>query len=275
MAGNPDFQLQFEVASVRPVAPGDAQINIGMHIDGAQVRFNFLSVRDCMRLAYEMKNYQLIGPDWFATDHFNISAKLPAGSGQEQVREMLQNLPIDRFRMTIHREKRDFAVYALTLGKSGLKLQESAPDTGIADTPKAALDVKATANVTGVYVDLGNGAYFTFTDNHLIGHKMPMWRIADLLNTFMDKPVVDMTGLNTATSYDMSLAVTPEDYRVLQMRSAMKSGMILPPEAASLADLPAESFTSAIEGAGLRLEARKAPLDVIAIDHADRTPTEN
>ena len=115
-----------------------------------------------MRIAYDVKNYQLIGPDWTVFDHFDITAKLPAGTGQDQVRAMLQNLLLDRFHMTIYREKRDLSVYALTVGKGGLKLNETAPDvdTPRVDAPKPALDVKATANAAGLYVDLGNGAYF-------------------------------------------------------------------------------------------------------------------
>src|SRR3954462_1851477 len=81
--------VEFEVASIRPSAPEDGRVNVGMHIDGAQVRFSFLSLRDCMRIAYEVKNYQLMGPDWIVSDHFNISAKLPEGAGQDQVHAML------------------------------------------------------------------------------------------------------------------------------------------------------------------------------------------
>jgi uncharacterized protein (TIGR03435 family) len=270
-------QNEFEVASIRPAATTEEHVDIGMHIDGSLVRFNYLSVLACMRIAYEMKAYQFIGPEWIVTAHFDITAKLPAGASQEQVRGMLQNLLLDRFRMTVHREKRDLPVYAMTLAKGGLKLKETAPDAvaPAADVPKSSLDVKATGSAAGVFADLGNGAYFTFADNHLIGHKLPMWRVADLLSNFMDKPVIDMTGLGSTTNYDLSFEITADDYRTMQIRGALKSGISLPPEAAQMADLPTDSLSAAIEAAGLRLEGRKAPQDVIVIDHADKTPTEN
>jgi uncharacterized protein (TIGR03435 family) len=270
-------QNEFEAASVRPVATTEQRVDIGMHIDGSLVRFNYLSLLACMRIAYEMKPYQFIGPEWIVTDHFNIMAKLPAGASQDQVRAMLQNLLLDRFRMTVHREKRDFPVYAMTLGKGGLKLKETAPDEAAPDAgaPKSSLDVKATGSAAGVFADLGNGAYFTFADNQLIGQKLPMWRVADLLSNFMDKPVIDMTGLSSTTNYDLSLEITADDYRTMQIRAALKSGINLPPEAPQMADLPTDSLTAAIEAAGMRLESRKAPQDVIVIDHADKTPTEN
>ncbi len=141
--------------------------------------------------------------------------------------------------------------------------------------PKSSLDVKATGSAAGVYADLGNGSYFTFADNHLIGHKLPMWQVADLLSNFVDKPVIDMTGLSGTTNYDLSLEITADDYRTMQMRGALKSGISLPPDAARMAELPVDSLFAALEAAGLRLESRKAPQDVIVIDHADKTPTEN
>ena len=270
-------QNEFEAASVRPAATTVERVDIGMHIDGSLVRFNYLSLAACMRIAYEMKPYPFIGPEWIVSDHFNIVAKLPAGASQDQVRGMLQSLLLVRFRMTVHREKRDFPVYAMTLGKGGLKAKETAPDEAAAagDAPKSSLDVKATASTAGVYGDLGNGSYFTFADNHLIMHKLAMWRVADLLSNFMDKPVIDMTGLGGATNYDLSLEITADDYRTMQMRGALKSGISLPPEMARMADLGTDSLFAAMETAGLRLESRKAPQDVIVIDHADKTPTEN
>lgn len=262
---------------MRPAATTVERVDLGMQIDGSLVRFNYLSLAACMRIAYDMKPYQFIGPDWIVSDRFNIVAKLPAGARQDQVRGMLQNLLLDRFRMSVHREKRDFPVYAMTLGKGGLKVKETPPDeaVSVAEGPKSSLDVKATASAAGVYGDLGNGSYFTFADDRLIVHKLPMWRVADLLSNFMDKPVIDMTGLSSTTNYDLSLEITADDFRAMQMRGALKSGINLPPEAARMADLPIDSLFAAMETAGLRLESRKAPQDVIVIDHADKTPTEN
>src|SRR6185437_5930766 len=125
-AQNGAARLEFEAASIRPASAGEEHVDIGMHIDGSMVRFNFLSVQACLRIAYEMKPYQLIGPEWIVNDHFNIMAKIPAGAGQDQVKAMLQNLLLDRFRMTVHREKRDFPVYAMSVSKGGLKFTETA-----------------------------------------------------------------------------------------------------------------------------------------------------
>ncbi len=269
-------RVEFEVASIRPVAPQEARVDIGMHIDGAQVSFNFLSVRECMRIAWQMQDYQIIGPDWVSSDRFNISAKLPAKSSTDQVREMLRNLITDRFRMTIHTEKRDFAVYAMVAGKGGLKLKESAPDAaGDGAAPNKNLNISASGSAAGVSVNFGNGSFYTFADNKLVGHRLSMALIVDTLSRYMDKPVVDMTGAPDTAFYDFSFDITADDYRTMLIRTAMKAGVSLPPEAMRLADLPVDSLLSDMEAVGLKLDSRKAPQDAIIIDKADKTPTEN
>jgi uncharacterized protein (TIGR03435 family) len=268
--------LEFEVASIRPSPPMDASVKIGMHIDGSQVRFNDLSVRDCMRIAWQVKDYQVVAPEWVSSDRFDIVAKLPEGANTDQVAEMLQNLLVDRFKITFHRDKKDVAVYALIAGKGGLKLKETPPDAATDSAPaKSNLNISASGSAAGVFVDLGQGSYYSFADNKLVGHKMTMERIADTLSRYMDKPVVDMTGAPAATNYDLSLEITPDDYRTMLIRSAIRAGVSLPPQALQLADLPTESLDTAMEAVGLKLDARKAPQDVMVIDRAVKTPTEN
>ena len=90
----------------------------------------------------------------------------------------------------------------------------------------------------------------------------------------MDKPVVDMTGL-TGT-YDVLLNFTEEDYRAMLIRSAINAGVVLPPQARQLMEAASgDSVASAMQAAGLKLEPRKAPLDVLVIDHAEKTPSAN
>jgi uncharacterized protein (TIGR03435 family) len=102
-----------------------------------------------------------------------------------------------------------------------------------------------------------------------------MVRLADTLTRYMDKPVIDMTGEPATAAFDLNFAVTPDDYRTMLIRVALSSGVSLPPEAARLADSPTDSLTSAMDAAGLKLESRKAPLDVMVIDHAEKTPSDN
>jgi uncharacterized protein (TIGR03435 family) len=73
----------------------------------------------------------------------------------------------------------------------------------------------------------------------------------------------------------MSLEITADDYRVMLIRSAIRAGVTLPPAALRIADGTTESLDSALDLAGLKLEQRRAPLDVMIIDSANKTPAEN
>jgi uncharacterized protein (TIGR03435 family) len=268
-------KLEFEVASIKASPPITDNVHIGMRIDGAQVYFTAFALKDYIRIAYRVKDYQVECPDWVASDRFDIAAKLPAGATREQVNDMLQNLLVDRFKLTFHRTKKDFPVYALVVAKGGAKLKESDLN-GVAasEFAKGPDQVAASGSAAGVSVDLGRGSSFTFANNKLDVKRLPTGRFTDLLARFVDRPVVDMTNLTGV--YDYDITVSPEDYRGMLIRSAITAGVALQPEAQRLAmsDI-GESLASALQALGLRLDARKAPLDVIVVDHADHTPTEN
>jgi len=73
----------FEVASVKPAAPLDrsqilsGQMHVGMKIDAARVDIGFMSLAELIRVAYRVKPYQISGPDWMASERFDVLAKLP------------------------------------------------------------------------------------------------------------------------------------------------------------------------------------------------------
>ena len=67
---------QFEVASVRPTAPGpEGQVAAGVHIDGAQVRVAALTLREYIGIAYKVKYSEVVGPDWIGSDRFDIAPR--------------------------------------------------------------------------------------------------------------------------------------------------------------------------------------------------------
>jgi uncharacterized protein (TIGR03435 family) len=265
-------RLEFEVASIRPAAPGmPSMMNVGLHIDGAQVRCTFLSMSDLLGMAYRLKNYQVDGPDWLKSERFDVSAKLPDGAPRAQVPEMLQTLLEGRFKLKTHRETRQLPVYALVVAKGGLKITPLADESGDA---VPSVDVKVSGGREGVSLDLGHGSSFGIGGNKLQAKKLTMLSLADMLARFMDRPVVDMT--ETKGSFDYSLELTPEDFRAMTIRSAIAAGVQLPPEALRLLDgASASSLHTALQGIGLKLEPRKAPIEVMVVDHAEKTPTEN
>lgn len=270
-------EQQFEVASIRPSAPPAAgQVKVGMRTDGAQVHYTYLSMREYIRLAYQIKDYQLSGPDWLASAHFDIVAKLPPESTQAQIRKMLQALLVERFKLTFHSATKDFSVYALVPAKGGIKMKESPldPEVENPDGSKAATNVTASAGVGPTSVSLGRGASFTYGNNRLEGRKMSMFQITEVLARFLDRPVVDMTESNA--TYDFTMEMSPEDYRVMLIRNAIANGMTPPPQAMKLLDEATDSsLFAAVAAVGLKLEPRKAPLDLMVVDHIEKLPTEN
>jgi len=276
-SGTLPARVEFEVASIRPSPPASAasgSVSIGIHLDGAQVRCSQLSVKDYLGMAYNLKEYQIQAPDWMRGARFEISAKIPEGVSREKIPEMLQALLTDRFQMQMHREKKDFPVYTLTVAKGGPKMKEIPADAEAdAEARKAPLSASGSGGPQGVSINLGNGSSFTMANNKLEARKINMTSFADTLARFTDKPVIDNTGL--AGSYDLTLEFTPEDFRALHIRSAVNAGVVLPPEALRALDAPGDSLFGALNVVGLKLESRKAPLELLVIDSARKTPTEN
>jgi hypothetical protein len=103
----------FEVASIRPASPQTNDVRAGVRVAGAQVRFVSMSLKDFIGSAYGVKPQQIVGPDWLGQERFDLAATIPAGGSVAQVSAMLRALLVDRFQMTVHRETKEFPVYAL------------------------------------------------------------------------------------------------------------------------------------------------------------------
>ncbi len=274
-AGQAQPKLEFEVASIRPSAPiTSPNVTAGVHIDGAQVTCILLSLRDYIRAAYKVKDYQIIAPDWMAGARFDITAKVPEGTTQEQTGEMLKSLLADRFQMKFHRETRDLPVLALVVAKGGPKLKESPKSPDADDAAKRTVNVVAQGNANGTVVDMGGGASFSVGNNKIEAKKVALPILAETLASFNEKPIIDMTGLTGL--YDVTLDFTPEDFRALMIRAAVMRGVVLPPEALKMMDSASgDSLGAALETLGLKLEPRKTSVEVLVIDHMEQMPTDN
>jgi uncharacterized protein (TIGR03435 family) len=265
---------QFEVATIRPSGTQrEGQVNVGLHMDGAQVRIAYFTLKDYIAMAYRIRISQVFGPDWISSDRFDIAATIPEGHKPAEFREMLQTLLAERFQLKFHKEQREFSAYALVLGKHPLKLKPVPPDEdkGNASEP---LEVTGGGSVAGVNVDLGHGSSWSFAPNRFEAKKLNMEVFASNLERFADRPIVDKTGLKG--QYDFAFDINPEDYQPMLIRSAVAAGVSLPPQALRLLDgSSSASLSDALEQIGLRLEPRKEPLDVMVVDSANKTPSEN
>src|ERR1017187_9256486 len=116
--------------------------------------------------------------------------------------------------------------------------------------------------------------YFSLADNKFEARKLSMAFLADSIGRFVERPVVDMTDLKG--TYDLTLDFTPEEYRTLLIRMAVSAGVNLPPEVMRLLEGASdESLFKGLQATGLKLESRRAPLEVLVIDSVSKTPIAN
>jgi uncharacterized protein (TIGR03435 family) len=312
-AQSPAAAPTFEVASVKPAPPLDhaklisGKLHIGMSVDAARVDIGNVSLADLIRIAYRLKPHQLSGPDWMSSQRFDILAKMPEGATKEQVPEMLQALLAERFKLGIHRESKEHAMYALAVGKNGHKMKEAEPDPPAGTTPaddggagKGALVIGSGENQVRVHAGgegktIASGPFGQMKISMADGGmrmefaKMNMAGLAEILTRFADKPVVDMTELKG--NYQVALNLSVDLMMSVARSTGLMGGMMMggagpnaagagapgaTPAPADAASAPAgSSIFKAVQQLGLTLEPRKAPVDVIVIDHLEKTPTEN
>jgi hypothetical protein len=75
--------------------------------------------------------------------------------------------------LNIHRDRKEFPVYAIAIAKGGPKLQESATNSDAAVRP-GTVNVAASGSGAGVGVDLGGGSFFSLANNRVEIRKMTM-----------------------------------------------------------------------------------------------------
>jgi uncharacterized protein (TIGR03435 family) len=303
--------LAFEVASIKPagaldpMAIAQGKVNVGMKVDGAICNIGSFSLRDLVRTAYEVKDYQISGLDSLgaamSAQRFNIQATLPEGATEKQVPQMLQTLLAERFKLVIHRETKDQPVYALLVAKGGPKLKDAEPDPPPApadaapagpEAPKkgetvfgqGANQVRISGNPTdGKGMTVKGGAVgqmrMTMADGklHLEASKMSMASLAEVATTFVGKPVMDMTELKG--NYQVALDLSMDDMKNIARAAGMNvpsgAGADAGPGTLSASDPSGSTIFASVQQMGLKLEARKQPLPFIVIDHFEKSPTEN
>jgi uncharacterized protein (TIGR03435 family) len=215
-----------------------------------------------------------MGPD----ARFDISANVPPGATKEQANEMLLNLLRERFHLAYHSEKKDFDAYALVVAKSGPKLKGAAPANGPPpEAPQPGTFATAAPLDRAGFPQLpaGRSDFQGTTENGVTRWTFRMetpQQLSDQLEfRLKGSRIVDKTGLTGP--YDFTLEFSNAG---LPGRGPMGSGLAVPPpgDAAQPAAAP-DLFTALEKQLGLKLEKSKTQIDVIVIDHMDKTPTEN
>jgi uncharacterized protein (TIGR03435 family) len=263
-------KLAFEVVSIKPSElQAMNQLRMTRSSDPGRARFGAFSLKDYIRIAYRVKDFQVQGPDWMDNVRFDVEGKFPEGATEDQVPDMLQAMLADRFKLSIHRETKEHAVFALVAGKGGPKLSATAaappqsdggPSAGRGGLPRGAMRVE---------VD-DQGA-------HLKSNGVTLAGLTELLSRFSERPVVDMSGIEG--QYDFDLLLSMDAIRAGRGGAVMAHGPAPsgdgPPSPAGAASEGVGTIHEAVQKYGLKLEPRRAPMEMIVVDHLEKTPIEN
>jgi len=275
----------FEVASVKmsePITPALVQsgrLHIGVSIDEINVRITQFSLFDLARLAYQVKAHQISGPDWMITERYDIQAKLPAGAKRAQVPAMMQTLLAERFGMRVHKENRDFNIFAVVVAGGGPHLKPSAASDDPSAAPAGQIRGGTSVGRDGAISSTGSSGDSKVTPSaggnlHIENKRMTLASFVDFISRYCDRPVFDMTGI--AGTYEMEFDVSGQEVR----EAARSHGVVLPPATAGegtegAQDPSGVSLASSLRRMGLKLESRKAPAEVIVIDAVEKVPSAN
>jgi len=269
---------EFDLASIHLAVPGNyVQPNITLNIEDTPVPPGGLFLADFpleifIEFAYKImptreQEEAMVAhlPKWVGSERFVIQAKFSGDPTKDQIRLMMQSLLADRFRLAVHFENRNAAVFALIVDKQGklgpriLPHDEGPP----CDKPLRIPKGRTSPSVPpGGFVAQCGRVHGTAGPNRTLligGRGITLDHLAGYLVDFEDpgRPIVNQTGL--AGAYDFSLDWLPD-----QPTSSAAP-------AAQPADAEGPSFFEALRGQlGLRLKPTRAAIPVLVIDHVEQ-----
>jgi uncharacterized protein (TIGR03435 family) len=286
-------QLTFDAASVKVVKLAAHPVfgNRGGPgtDDPGRIHLCCVGMFSLLMRAYDVELDQIFGPSWIMDNSgpnlYEVDATMPPDTTRARYQRMMQQLLQERFHLEVHREKRNFPGYELVIAEGGPKLKESRPDPNAA-APEPAQSPKR--NAQGMFLlppgpqmftSLGWGVIIVQVQQKPIGDRVKVMgrminqSLGENPNDFASAKarVLDRTGL-TGT-YDFTLRFSCELCQFAATNGA------LPPPSPPPADSPGGEpsiFVALRKQLGLKLnKVKDVSIDVIVVDHVEKTPTAN
>lgn len=195
------------------------------------------TLTSCVAWAFGVAEYQVEGPAWLSETRFDIVAKAGSAAGQPELRQMLQKLLADRFHLAHHRQMREIQALVLTVSKNGHKLKA---------------------------VEKEGSPSFKTGKLNLTGQGATLSQMTEFLAKQLKNPIVDQTGLTGR--FDYFLDINPYFTEDMQ-RNGPGGGP--PPDAAGIV---AQAMSTQL---GLKMDSKKAPVEMVVVDSMAKEPTEN
>jgi uncharacterized protein (TIGR03435 family) len=266
-------QPKFEVASVRANTSGNVGGSVKPEPGGRFTVVN-MPLRNLIINAYGLQGTQLLGaPDWIASERFDIAAKADgelgppiSRDGPSRLQLLMRSLLAERFKLSVHPEKREMPIYELMVarrdGKLGPELRPSTIDCRAIIEARKAQGQKPEPPKAGERPQCGARVGF----GELAAGGQPLFELISLLSSTVQRNVVDRTGLSG--NFDIYLRWTPDQ---LPRRPAgtpadqpfRMNGLEIDPNGPSI-------FAALQEQLGLKLESARGPVEVLVIDHVER-----
>jgi uncharacterized protein (TIGR03435 family) len=260
----------FDVVSIKRRPPDARPAGGGARVmPGGRFLAPSVTVRGLIAVAYELQDLQIVDSQrWTGTDRFDIEARTATDVTAPQVRAMIRTLLAQRFGVVAHTETRELPVYVMRIagedGKLGPQLRPSGPECRDVTVPPNVPAPPAPppppppappplplggppARCLTLFVTMA-------TASHMSTRELTMDTFARRLTGLLGRLVLDRTGLDGF--FDIDLTYTSES------QALSGSG-----------DTPT-IVTAVREQLGLRLEATRAPVDVLVVDRVE-PPTEN
>ncbi|HTA43843.1 MAG TPA: TIGR03435 family protein [Bryobacteraceae bacterium] len=244
----PTASSGFEVASIRLNKTGlPRRGSMEFSKGGERFTATNMPLGPLLLTAYNITVRQLSVPASFPDDRYDIAARADHPLGPDEMRHMIQELLVDRFKLVVHREIKEVPVYALVIGKGGQKLHESQERESDASprTPSRAGGTEP-----------GSG-HLIFKNESMSDFAWALSRTADI----GDRLVVDQTGLTG--NYDFELMFGRDNEP-----TAGADG-----RAPATPQLPS-IFSALQDQLGLKLEPKKASVEFLEIVHVEK-PSDN
>jgi uncharacterized protein (TIGR03435 family) len=234
---------KFEIADVHGSAHRLFPYTSGGALVGNRYTIRDSTMVDLIATAYGVSADKVLGgPSWLEMDRFDVIAKALPATPTETIKQMLQALLADRFKLIVHPDSRPLQVYMLTAGKGKPKLKESESSGKTGCEPQQQNPTPGT--VSYIVVTCRNVTMEVFAE---ILH--------DFAGGYLANPVVDSTALKG--SYDFDIKWTGRG----QLAKAGDDGITI--------------FDAVDNQLGLKLALQTTPMPVIFVDSVNLRPTDN